>query len=69
MGHRISRAYYTERLVIGLSVRDRVVLERLANVEGEPMAVVVRRLIREAARKQGMWPTGVQRESRRAENE
>lgn len=41
----------TERLTIKLLKSDRAALERIAKVEGEAMAVVIRRLIREAAEK------------------
>lgn len=43
----------TERLNITIMSRDKRALERLAEQEGEAMAVVVRRLIREAAHSHG----------------
>ena len=39
----------TERLTIKLLKSDKAALERIAKAEGEAMAVVIRRLIREAA--------------------
>ena len=36
--------------------RDKEALRRLAAVEGEAMSVVVRRLIRQAARERGLLP-------------
>lgn len=35
-------------------------LERMAQADGEAVAVVVRRLIRTEARKRGVWPSEVQ---------
>jgi len=51
-----SRAYFTRRFVFALSPRDDKLLTRLARREGEPMAVVLRSLIRRAARERGLWP-------------
>lgn len=46
----------TERLSVNLLRRDKCALERLANREGEAMAVVVRRLIRNAVREHRQPP-------------
>jgi len=50
--------FQTDRASLTLKMlrRDKEALERLAALEGEPMAVVVRRLIRDAARDRGLWP-------------
>jgi hypothetical protein len=40
----------TKKLTIKVLPSDKAAIERLAQAEGEPVAVVVRRLIREAAR-------------------
>jgi len=40
--------YQTERLSLKLSSQDKWALRRMAEAEGEAMAVVVRRLIRQA---------------------
>lgn len=45
-----------ERLGFKLLRRDKEALRRLASVEGEAMSVVVRRLIRNEARRHGLWP-------------
>jgi len=46
----------TERLALKVLQRDKEALRRLAVVEGEAMSVVVRRLIRKAARERGLLP-------------
>jgi len=46
----------TERLALKVLRRDKEALRRLAAAEGEAMAVVVRRLIREEARRRGLLP-------------
>jgi len=47
----------TERLALTVLKRDKEALRRIAAAEGEAMAVVVRRLIRQEARHRGLWPT------------
>lgn len=44
----------TERFAFSLSQFERKLLESLAAQEGEPMAVTLRRLIRQAAREAGL---------------
>lgn len=56
MDFRQGRAYFTERFPIAMSPRDRVALRRLSAITGESQAVVVRRLIRQEAERQGVWP-------------
>ena len=46
----------TERLALNVLRRDKDALRQLAAVEGEAMSVVVRRLIRQAARERGLLP-------------
>ena len=46
----------TERLSFKVLQRDKDALRRLAVVEGAAMSVVVRRLIRQAARERGLLP-------------
>jgi len=53
-GYAPGRAYFTKRFVFALSPRDHQLLVRLARREGEPAAVVLRRLVREAARAKGI---------------
>lgn len=43
-----------ERLSINLLHRDKVALRQLANITGEAMSTVVRRLIRDQARRYGL---------------
>lgn len=57
------RAYFTRRFVFALSPRDHKLLTRLARREGEPMAVVLRSLIRRAARERGLWPPTTDRQA------
>ena len=45
-----------ERVVLRVLPSDKAALRGLAEAEGEAMAVVVRRLIREAAHRRGLWP-------------
>ena len=45
----------TERLALNVLRRDKEALRRLAAREGEAMAVVVRRLIRNEAQRHGLW--------------
>ena len=52
--------YETERLALKVLKRDKEVLRRLAAMEGEAMSVVVRRLIRQAARECGLLPPAEQ---------
>ena len=54
----------TERLGFKLLPRDKDALRRLTSAEGETMSVVVRRLIREEARRCGLWPVQDGREAR-----
>jgi hypothetical protein len=53
-----SRTFFTRRFVFALSPRDHQVLFKLARREGEPAAVVLRRLIRDAAREEGITAEG-----------
>jgi hypothetical protein len=46
----------TERLAIKVLVADKQALSRLADADGEAMAVVMRRLIREEASRHGLCP-------------
>lgn len=45
-----------DRLVLKVLASDKTALRRLAEAEGEAMAVVVRRLIREEAKRRHLWP-------------
>lgn len=45
-----------ERVVLRVLRSDKIALRRLAEAEGEAMSVVVRRLIRDAARDRGLIP-------------
>jgi len=56
--YAVSRAFLTERFIFALSQRDQQLLIRLARHEGEPAAVVLRRLVREAAAKKGITAEG-----------
>ena len=56
MGNRTARLGFT------VLSRDKQALRRLAQVEGETMSVVLRRLIREEARRRGLLD-GVQRDN------
>lgn len=56
MTYAASRAYFTERFSLAMSPRDRTALKRLSDVTGEAQAVIVRGLIRDAARQHGLWP-------------
>lgn len=47
----------TERLTVKLSPEQKAALEGLARREGEPVAVVLRRLIRIEAQKAGLLTT------------
>jgi len=51
-----------DRLALKLPRRDKEALRTLAQTEGEAMAVIVRRLIRQAAERQGLLPPAEQRE-------
>ena len=59
--------YKNERLVVKMLPSDKAALRRLAAAEGEAMAVIVRRLIREAAGRRGLWPPGERQQSERVE--
>jgi len=52
--YAVSRAFFTKRFVFALSPRDHQLLLRLARQEREPAAVVLRRLVREAAHEKGI---------------
>jgi hypothetical protein len=54
--YAVSRAFFTKRFVFALSPRDHQLLVQLARREGEPVAVVLRQLVRKAARECGLWP-------------
>ncbi|MBL7183085.1 MAG: hypothetical protein ISS50_01405 [Anaerolineae bacterium] len=56
MRHAVKRSYYTERVTVCLSKRDRESLVLFAEAEGVSMAAVVRRLIRLEAHRRGLWP-------------
>ena len=43
-------------LVVTVPAAHKEALRRLAEDEGEPMAAIVRRLIRGEARRRGVWP-------------
>ncbi len=45
-----------EKLSINVLPRDKEILRRMAAADGETMAVIVRRLIRQEARERGLWP-------------
>ncbi len=45
-----------ERIAILLLPAHRKAIERIAEADGEPMSVVLRRLVREEARERGLWP-------------
>jgi hypothetical protein len=47
----------TERLSVKVLQADKMALEQMAKADGESMAVIVRRLIREAAKERGLSPT------------
>jgi len=47
----------TERLTIKVLPVDKAALEQIAQAEGEPVAVVVRRLIREAVHRHDLLQT------------
>ena len=55
--------FETERLSLKVLRRDKEALRRLAAVEGEAMAVVVRRLIRRAAQERGLWSPADKRDT------
>ena len=40
----------TEKLVLKVAQADKLALQRMAQAEGEPLAVIVRRIIRNAVR-------------------
>ena len=44
-----------ERLGMVLRYRDKAVVKRLAELEGESIACVVRRLTRKEAKRRGLW--------------
>ncbi len=46
----------TERLSLKVLRTDKVALRRLAMTEGEPMSVVVRRILRDEFKRRGLWP-------------
>lgn len=49
MSHR------TERLNLKILQTDKIALRRLAQREGEPMSVIVRRILREEFKRRGLW--------------
>jgi len=54
----------TERLSVRVLRQDKLALRQLAAAEGEAMAVILRRLIRQAAQERGLWsPYGPGRRS------
>lgn len=46
----------TQTLVVQVAPAHKATLRALAQQNAEPMAVVVRRLIREEAERRGLWP-------------
>jgi hypothetical protein len=50
MSHR------TERLNLKVLQTDKMALRRLARSEGEPMSVIIRRILREELKRRGLWP-------------
>lgn len=46
----------TEPLNLKVLPEHKLALHALANLEGEPMSVILRRLIRQEAQKLGVWP-------------
>ena len=53
----------TEKLAVKVLPTHKLAVERLAKAEGEPVAVIIRRLIRAEAERCGVWtdpapPTG-----------
>jgi hypothetical protein len=46
----------TERLSLKILRADKVALRRLAEVEGEAMSVIVRRILRDEFKRRGLWP-------------
>ncbi len=46
----------TQTLVVQVTPAHKATLQAMAEQNAEPMAVVVRRLIREEAERRGMWP-------------
>jgi len=46
----------TQRLNVRILPAHKAALEELAKREGEAVAVVVRNLIKDAARERGLWP-------------
>ena len=46
-----------DRLALKILRRDKEALRKLAAAEGETMAVVVRRLVRDAVQQRGLLPT------------
>ena len=53
----------TERLMIKVLPDQKAALVAMAETEGEPVAVVLRRLIRTEARRRGLLPSGAKSES------
>ena len=47
--------YQTERLSLKVLQTDKAALRRLARSEGEPMSVIVRRILREEFKRRGLW--------------
>lgn len=47
----------TERLSLRILRADKIALQRLAIIEGEPMSVVVRRILRNELKRRGLLPT------------
>lgn len=45
-----------EKLSVNVLPCDKAILRRMAATDGETMAVLVRRLIRQEARERGLWP-------------
>ena len=53
----MKKVKFSERVPISLSPRHRLALEKLSGAFGEPMSVVVRRMIFTEAKRLDLWPT------------
>jgi hypothetical protein len=58
--------FKSERLTVKVLPTDKTVVQQIAQAEGESVAAVVRRLIRQEARRQGLWPKEDRRRTREA---
>jgi len=46
----------TERLAVKVLPAHKMAIESMAKADGEPVVIIVRRLIRGAAKQRGFWP-------------